>query len=170
MRFILIFSAAALFAALLSAPAYSAEKDSFDPAGLWLTKNGRAAIKVERCDGNPDILCGHVHWLIKDALRFDSKNPDPGKRAVPMCGLPVMWGFHRQDALHWIDGRIYKADDGDTYHATLQMLPDGKMLVRGYIGMPLFGKSQKLTRVSAKEYPRCKPKRGLSEQASGKAK
>ena len=54
-------------------------------------------------------------------------------------------------------GTIYKADDGDTYHATLQMLPSGKLLVRGYVGMPLFGSSQTWARVDEKNYPACKP-------------
>ena len=56
-----------------------------------------------------------------------------------------------------IDGNIYKADEGDLYNATLQLLPKGTMLVRGYVGMPLFGKSQIWRPVSASDYPKCKP-------------
>ncbi len=137
---------------LFSAPA--AAQNAASPEGLWLTENERSVIAVKPC---AEGLCGTVHWIIKDGMQFDEKNEDAAKRGQPMCGLKILWGFKQQDARNWIDGHIYKADDGDLYNATLQMLPKGNMLVRGYVGMPLFGKSQTWTPVSAGDYPPCKP-------------
>lgn len=124
------------------------------PEGLWLTENERAVISVVQC---PEGLCGAVYWVIEGGMRFDDKNEDPAMRDRPMCGLKILWGFKQQDAMNWIDGHIYKADEGNMYNASLQMLPKGKMLVRGFVGMPLFGKSQTWTPVSAKDYPKCRP-------------
>jgi uncharacterized protein (DUF2147 family) len=139
---------------LFSLQAAAAQAEN--PYGYWLTENQRSVIKVEPCRDNKDLACGHIHWIIKDGMQYDSKNPDESKRNGPMCGLQLMRGFRQQDAANWIDGKIYKADEGDTYNATLQLLPTGKMIVRGYIGMPLFGKSQTWTPVSEKNYPHCK--------------
>lgn len=143
---------AAIFALLLASHAIA--ETNLSPNGLWLTENQRSVIRVEPCPDNKAEICGHIHWIIRDGMQFDSKNPDDSKRNTPMCGLQLMHGFRQQDAMNWIDGKIYKADEGDTYSATLQMLPNGKMLVRGYIGMPLFGKSQTWTPISAKDYPK----------------
>ncbi len=121
--------------------------------GLWLTENHRSVIKIEACG---DKLCGHVFWIIKDGMQTDSKNPDEKLRSRAMCGLKIMWGFEQDDDNNWSGGRIYKADDGDTYHAEIEMLSPDKLKVRGYIGIPLFGVSQTWTRVKAADYPACK--------------
>ncbi len=136
--------------------AYARADDVPGATGRWLTQNQRAVIRIKPCG---DKLCGKVDWIIKDGMKTDEKNPDASQRARPMCGLPLLWDFTAQDAAHWSGGFIYKADDGDTYHATMQLLAPDKLLVHGYIGMPLFGVSQTWTRVSAKDYPPCKAHR-----------
>ena len=144
---------ASLLTAALSFPlAAQAEQTFSHPTGLWLTENERSVIKVTECG---DSLCGHVHWVIEGGMEHDSKNPDESKRNDPMCGLKVLWDFHQQGQYSWADGKIYKADEGDTYSATLQMLPTGNMKVRGYLGMPLLGKSQTWRPVTEAEYPAC---------------
>lgn len=122
------------------------------PHGLWLTENGRSVIEIRECERG---LCGDIYWIIEGGMRYDEHNPDANLRGQPLCGLPIMWGFKRQNERNWIDGTIYKADEGDHYSATLQMLPSGNMLVRGYVGVPLFGKSQTWTKVGAQDYKRC---------------
>lgn len=131
-------------------PAFAA-----DPAeGLWLTQNKRSVIKVEPCDQG---LCGRVHWIIEGGMQFDEKNPDAAKRGVPMCGLPILWGFTQEGPGEWEDGRIYKADEGDTYDANLEVLEDGTLKVRGYMGLSMLGKTQIWTRADEAAYPPCKP-------------
>ncbi|QQG36158.1 MAG: DUF2147 domain-containing protein [Micavibrio aeruginosavorus] len=139
---------------LICAVALPAQARNTGPTGLWLTENQRSVIAIEKCG---EGLCGRVHWIIEGGMQFDEHNEDPAQTRQPMCGLKILWGFKQQDAANWIDGKIYKADEGDLYNATLQMLPKGNMLVRGYVGMPLFGKSQTWTPVDAASYPRCKP-------------
>lgn len=138
---------------LMAAPARAAETP--DPTGLWLTENHRSAIKIERCG---DSICGKIAWIIEGGMKTDSKNPDKAKRETPMCGLPLLWGFtnNAKNPKVWEGGKIYKADEGDTYNATVSVTGPNTLYVRGYVGMPLFGKSQTWTRVSAKDYPACK--------------
>ena len=152
LRFLLVLGLA-LFA--MTGKPFAAEPAS--PAGLWLTENQRSVIAVSPCINDATKICGKIHWIIAGGMQFDTKNPEESRRTQPMCGLNILGGFQQSDATNWIDGEIYKADDGDVYNATLQMLPNGKMLVRGYVGMPLFGKSQTWTRVDAADYPQCVP-------------
>ena len=145
-----------LFALMLMmcGAAWAAEKTATKNAaeGLWLTENHRSVIKIENCG---DRLCGHIFWIIKGGMATDRKNPDQTQRSRPMCGLKLLWGFEADDAAHWSGGRIYKADDGDTYHATIEALSADRLKLRGYVGIPLFGASQTWTRVSAADYPPC---------------
>lgn len=119
--------------------------------GYWLTENKRSVIHVTKCY---DSLCGNIHWIIEGGMQYDEKNPDASERRKPMCGLKLMWGF-RPDGSDWKDGKIYKADDGDIYNANVTLVDKNTLKLRGYVGIPLFGKTQKWTRVSSEDYPRC---------------
>lgn len=126
-----------------------------EPFGLWLTENKRSAIKLAPCG---DKVCGHIEWIIEGGMQFDTKNPKENLRHQPMCGLEILKGFSQNpnNANEWTGGHIYKADDGDIYTAQFTMRGDNKMVVRGYVGIPLLGKSQTWTRVDGKSYPKCR--------------
>ncbi len=127
---------------------------STDPVeGYWLTQNQRAVVKLAQCDQG---LCGSIYWIIEGGLQADEHNPDESKRANPICGMNILWGFEQQGAGEWEDGKIYKADEGDLYDADLEIEDDGTLRLRGYIGTPLLGKTQIWTRVAAEDYKACK--------------
>ncbi len=137
---------------------YALAAEAPDPAGLWLTENKRAVVKIDHCGAN---LCGNIAWIIKDGMQTDSKNPDASKRGNPMCGLPILWGFQQnpKNAKVWESGKIYKADEGDTYNATISVIAPDRLYLRGYVGIPLLGKTQYWTRVTVKDYPSCTGKK-----------
>lgn len=139
----------------LFSASYALAAETPDPAGLWLTENKRAVVKIDHC-GNG--LCGNIHWIIEGGMQTDAKNPDEAKRGQPMCGLPILSGFtqNQKNLKVWESGKIYKADEGDTYNATVSVIDANKLYLRGYVGIPLLGKTQYWTRVSAKEYKACK--------------
>ncbi|MEM8833857.1 MAG: DUF2147 domain-containing protein [Pseudomonadota bacterium] len=139
----------------VSVPTYA--QDVFNPEGLWLTENERSVIKVEKCGEAMHKLCGSIHWIIEGGMQKDSKNPDESKRNQPMCGLQIIKGLKQSPYKPniWRDGEIYKADDGDTYDAKIEMVDENTMELRGYMSISLLGKSQTWTRVDAKKYPRC---------------
>lgn len=132
----------------------SATAETPDPAtGLWLTQNERSVIEVKPCDQG---LCGNIHWIIEGGMQIDSNNPDEAKRGTPMCGLPILWGFEKEQAGVWENGNIYKADDGDLYSADLEFQDGGKLKVRGYLGVSWLGKTQIWSRVNALDYKQCR--------------
>lgn len=129
----------------------TAQANASSAEGYWLTENERAVIHTFECDQG---LCGNIHWIIEGGMQYDVKNVDEAKRSTPMCGLQILWGFEK-DGSDWDNGNIYKADDGDIYSANITLKDENTLSLRGYIGIPLFGKSQKWTRVSADNYASC---------------
>lgn len=121
------------------------------PEGVWMTEGGKARIRIEPCG---DGLCGRIVWLPKPnnadgTPRRDRKNPNPALRNRPLLGMQILTGF-RRDAKkpnRWTGGRIYDAGGGRSYRAVLTIRKDGRLNVRGYVAVPLFGGSQNWTRV-----------------------
>lgn len=125
-----------------------------DPEGIWLTEKGRAAVKLEPC-GDGQGLCGTVWWLEQGGMAYDTENPDPQKRARPLCGMKVLWGFQQNGGRKWEDGELYKPDEGEVYNAYFKLKSPDRMKIAGYIGFEFISKSQTWTRTSPDAHPRC---------------
>jgi uncharacterized protein (DUF2147 family) len=64
------------------------------------------------------------------------------QKNAKMLGLAMVNGMKR-DGLTYKEGTILDPRDGSVYHAEMELSADGKELaVRGYIGLPIFGKTQ----------------------------
>jgi uncharacterized protein (DUF2147 family) len=59
----------------------------------------------------------------------------------PIIGMRNIWGMREKDGV-FEGGRLLDPDSGNIYKGTLSLAPDGKSVtVRGYIGLPTFGRS-----------------------------
>jgi uncharacterized protein (DUF2147 family) len=120
------------------------------PVGLWMTEGGKSHVHISQCGA---LLCGKIVWLREPNQpsgqpKVDAKNPDQAKRTQRIIGLQMLWNFAKSsDPNEWESGRIYNPEDGETYKATMTLRPDGKLQVRGYVGISLLGKSQYWERV-----------------------
>src|SRR6056297_2528434 len=139
--------AAALAAVPAPAPAMT------DPVfGHWLIENGKAIIELMPCDGK---ACGRIVWLetprdVTGEPKTDDRNPDPGQRRRPLCGLMLIEGLERDAAGEWSGGHIYSSRDGRTFGVEVMSpgIAARELWVRGYVGLPILGKSQVWTRVA----------------------
>ena len=118
------------------------------PEGYWLTAKKDGIIQILRCG---EALCGKLAWFRispndPNQQGLDINNPDPARRSRPLCGVTFMSGFKAAGPGGWEDGAIYDPESGKTYHATLTLRPDGTLDLHGYIGIPLFGRSEVWTR------------------------
>ena len=117
-----------------------------DPAGLWLTEDGAAKIKLAKCGAN---VCGSIAWL-KDPNdsngkpKTDKNNVDASKRSRPIIGVPIVLSMKPDGTDKW-SGRIYNAEDGKTYSASLT-LAGNNMQVRGCVSV--FCKTKTWTRTN----------------------
>lgn len=119
-----------------------------DILGLWLTEEKDGKIQVFKV-GNE--YRGKVVWANKiygpngEKLR-DTKNPDPKKRSRILEGAVILEGLVFDGDDTWDDGEIYDSTKGNTYSCTVTM-EDGNLVLRGYIGISLFGQSTTWTRI-----------------------
>lgn len=64
------------------------------------------------------------------------------QKNAPTIGLTVIKGMQRNGRVYE-NGTILDPRDGSIYHAKMEVSPDGqKLMVRGYLGIELFGQSQ----------------------------
>lgn len=132
----------------LATPAAAAPSAS--PEGYWRTAGGNGIIQIMRC-GADDTLCGKLAWFRiapddPNPQGLDSKNPNPAERGRSLCGIIFMYGFRPSGQEKWGGGRIYDAESGNTYDATLALRQDGNLDLHGYIGISLLGRSEIWTR------------------------
>jgi uncharacterized protein (DUF2147 family) len=110
--------------------------------GTWLTASGKAKVLIYK---QGDVYNGKIVWL-KEPLypdgkpKVDKNNPDASKRNVPIMGYNLLKGFVF-DEDEWEDGTIYDPENGKTYSCTIKYR-DGKLDLRGYIGISLIGRTQ----------------------------
>lgn len=108
------------------APALAAEPAG--PTGEWMVADGVAKVRIENC-GNK--LWGLVSWE-KEPGGIDQYNPDPGKRARPTLGMPILLGMQQQQPGRW-DGEIYNAQNGKTYSANIRLSSPDQLELQGCV-------------------------------------
>ncbi len=134
----------ALIAALMSSATYA---DDASPVGLWkniddVSGKPRALIRITESDG---ILQGSIEKVFPGPN--EDQNPKCEKcegenKDAPVIGLVILTGLVK-DGDEYADGQILDPDSGNVYSSNVRLIDSGKKLsVRGYIGMPILGRSQ----------------------------
>ena len=123
--------------------------------GQCVTQEGRARIEIAEVQGT---YGGRIVWL-KEPLyppddpeagtpRRDRRNPDPSKRNRPVLGLRLLGGLRYAGDGKWNGGVIYNVETGKTYRCKATIKDRHTLKLRGYLLLPLFGKSQTWTRMA----------------------
>ncbi len=136
--------AAAGFALVLPRP--RAADAQATPVGWWNTisdTDGRPTglVEIREVDGE---LEGTVLGILVPADPQDSIcSRCPGERkGQPIVGMEILRHM-RPDGSQWSGGEILDPENGKTYRAKMWLTDGGrKLIVRGYIGVSLFGRSQ----------------------------
>ena len=133
--------------ALLLAPSFRAEAQQASPIGQWRTiddHSGKPRSIVEVL-ANPDgTLSARIVRLL-DLSKGANPMCDACRGALhgkPVVGMTIAWGL-RRDGDSWSGGRILDPDNGKEYAVKLTPADSGRKLeVRGYIGLPMLGRTQ----------------------------
>ncbi|MDM4766372.1 DUF2147 domain-containing protein [Pelomonas sp. SE-A7] len=123
------------------------------PVGLWKTidDDGKTEKSLVRITENGGVYTGTIEKLF-DASKAENKcdKCKDDRKDKPVVGLQIIRGI-KQDASDkglWGGGEILDPSDGSTYKARLKPIEGGKrMEMRGYVGMPMFGRTQTWVRV-----------------------
>jgi uncharacterized protein (DUF2147 family) len=148
---VLLSAAVLLLAATVTVVPAQPASSAATPIGVWYAEGGAAKVGVERCG---EELCGRVLWLRSPLdengcpLR-DRHNPDPALRDRLVEGLEILRGLAARDDGRWVDGDIYDPASGSTYNCQLALDGNDRIHLRGYVGIPLIGRTTTWTRVGA---------------------
>ena len=124
------------------------------PVGLWKTiddetKKEKSLIRLTESGG---VITGKLEKLLDPATQQDAvcaKCTDE-RKDKPLLGMTLVKGVkhHEADKGLWDGGEILDPNNGKVYKVRLAPKDDGKKLdVRGYIGMPILGRTQTWIRV-----------------------
>jgi uncharacterized protein (DUF2147 family) len=131
------------------APAASNDSTA-SPVGRWKTiddRTGKPRGIVDLREENGKLY-GTVESL------FDPPVPNPtcylcsgDLKDHPVVGMQVLWGLQK-DSNQWTGGQVLDPETGKSYRASIVLEDGGKKLrLRGYILMPMFGRTQHWIRV-----------------------
>lgn len=144
---------AALLFALAALPAFA---QSPSPVGQWRTiddetSEPRAIVEIYEEDGS---LYGRIVEILK--ARDEAPRNDEGqiictacegeKENQPVEGLVIIEDME-QDGSRWSGGTILDPENGKAYKARMELEGEDRLKVRGYIGLPLLGRTQTWYRV-----------------------
>jgi uncharacterized protein (DUF2147 family) len=122
------------------------------PVGLWKTiddetKTEKSYVRITDAGG---VLGGKVEKII-DPTKQDDKcdKCTDDRKDKPKLGMTIVEGVKKHaDEAYWDGGTILDPNNGKVYKVRMTPKDGGKSLdVRGYIGMPLLGRTQTWIRV-----------------------
>ena len=110
--------------------------------GEWLSQEKDGKISIYK---QGDKYYGKISWG-KTTGRKDAKNPDAKLKNRDLIGLVILQDF-KYTGSAWENGKIYDPNSGKTYDCILKVKDNNKVLdIRGYVGMPMFGRTATWTR------------------------
>jgi uncharacterized protein (DUF2147 family) len=126
-------AAGALAALILAAASGGAAAATIE--GLWLTEDRGGVIRIVPC-GN--ALCGSIVGIGKF---LPDGSPPKDVRGRSQCGLEIMRGLVESEPGRWF-GTVTDPESGSTYKVRLSRDEAGRLRLRGYLGITLFGSTQ----------------------------
>ena len=123
------------------------------PVGLWKTiddktKSERALVRISESGG---VLSGRIEKLLAPDAKPDvvCDKCDDDRKDKSIVGMEIVRGVKKAEADNtWEGGTILDSTEGKIYKVRMQTADGGKKLeVRGFVGMPMLGRTQTWTRV-----------------------
>jgi uncharacterized protein (DUF2147 family) len=116
--------------------------------GRWMTADNGGVVALTACG---TAICGSVEGIT--GFRPNGAAPvDVNGRS--RCHLQIIPDLVLEEPGLW-SGHITNPDDGKTYSINISLDPQGRLRMRGYIGIPLLGRTTIWTRYEGKLTPDC---------------
>ncbi|TFW10325.1 DUF2147 domain-containing protein [Oxalobacteraceae bacterium OM1] len=126
---------------------FGAAAQQASPVGVWKT--------IDDASGKPKALIritdnrGEYRGKIEKLYREPGEDPNPkcekcegNLKDQPVLGMTILIGM-KQDGDEWNGGKILDPANGKVYNSKMSLAENGKKLnVRGYIGVPMLGRTQ----------------------------
>lgn len=142
----------AVLIAVCAAFSMNAFAQQASPVGLWKNiddKTGKPKALIRITENNGEYN-GRIEKLFRDASTDQNPKCDQcedARKDQPIIGMTILTGL-KQDGSDYTGGQILDPANGKVYKSKMSVMDGGKKLdVRGYIGMPAFGRTQTWVRV-----------------------
>lgn len=117
--------------------------------GDWYNEEKDAVITITKTSEN--TFEGHIVWMKfpnddDGKPKVDNLNPNESLQSRPRLGLKIMYGFFYDDDNQWTDGEVYDPKSGNTYSGSMTLKSENRLDLRGYVGLPIFGRTSNWTR------------------------
>ncbi len=118
------------------------------PAGLWRTideQSGKPKALVRISEDN-GVYNGRIEKLFRTPE--EEQNPvcdkcEDERKGQPIVGMTILSGMRKNGAGEYSGGQILDPANGKVYKSKMTLGENGRKLdVRGYIGMPMLGRTQ----------------------------
>jgi hypothetical protein len=140
--------------------AFADPPPAYSDTSYWLNTEQGWVVESRAC---PTGLCSYligfrmVHPHPPGYVPRDDRNEDSKLRNRPLCGIQLTGGFdlrkRRNNKLE--GGWVYDPETGGTYSAILTLVNPGTVKLRGYVGIPLFGRTVTMHREPDPGSTRC---------------
>jgi len=115
-----------------------------DPTGTWKNiddEDGKVKSHLEVYweDG---VLKAKVAKLLDNATVTVCKKCKGEKKDKPLVGMEIMWDLTADGDNEWAGGTIMDPKNGKEYKCKIELEEKDKLKVRGYVGVPTFGRTQ----------------------------
>lgn len=111
------------------------------------TGEKKAVIAMTESGG---VVSGKIYSVANPAHAKAVCTPCKGAlKNKPVIGLPILSGLKANGNNEWTDGKLVDPETGKTYSGKVNLSSDGQTLkLRGYVGSPVFGRTQVWKRVN----------------------
>ncbi|SNX29165.1 Uncharacterized conserved protein, DUF2147 family [Polynucleobacter meluiroseus] len=119
-----------------------------DPAiGTWKTIDDKtnqpaSLIKIEQINGLLEGTIIKTFPLANEVPLVKCNLCKDARKDQPLIGMKIMTDLKQDQSGTWSGGYILDPKEGETYKVKLMTEDGKKMDVRGYIGIPLLGRTQ----------------------------
>ncbi|CAN6959754.1 MULTISPECIES: DUF2147 domain-containing protein [Psychrobacter] len=133
--------------ALLSTSVFAASLNG----SQWQTiddKTGEKKAIIQLSESNGKVSGKIIKVLNKENAKAVCTKCPGSLKNQPVEGLQILSGLKADGNNKWSDGKLVDPESGKTYSGKLTLSDNGQSLdLRGYVGSPLFGRSQTWKRI-----------------------
>lgn len=121
----------------------------YNVLGTWKNiddEDGKVKSHLEIYEKDGKLECKVKKLLDNASLRICTKCKGD-KKDKPIEGMVIMWGMEKSDDNKWESGKIMDPKSGKDYKCKIELEDENTLKVRGYLGVPAFGRTQYWYRV-----------------------
>src|SRR5262249_19243664 len=130
-------AASALAAAMLAIAATAGADAPAPGLGRWITETGNYEVAIAPC---ADKLCGPIVKVLGNRSTRDPRVEMVPGDPRPALDMRILTDLTPSGEREWY-GYVYDRESAKTYSCRVTLAPDDQLQVRGYIGLPMFGRT-----------------------------